>query len=119
MSVIDTKIQEVIFSKHYRGNPIGFPFSDLPTDLLPDDRIDFEQCDAYYSENNSWDAHAYLKVYRFRDPTEEEKEERRQSFRDLKEGSKRRRYELLIKLQAEFADGEYKYELGEEDNDGN
>lgn len=114
MSRVDAPVDEVIFSKYYSGNPIGFPLSDLPKDILPTDLIDFFHIEGYYSENNSYDAHSYLKVYRRREPTEEEKEERRQKFKDLKDHLKRRRYETLLKLQAEFADGEYKYEPEEE-----
>ena len=46
-------IKEKIFQKHYDGLITGFKFSDLPKDLLPDDIIDLEKNEGYYSENNS------------------------------------------------------------------
>ena len=74
------KIRDEICSRYYEGQVFSFPYSDLPKDLLPDDIIEFGFEEAYYSENNSWDDHSYLTVYRERLETDEEFEERKKDL---------------------------------------
>ena len=91
-----------IFSKHYDGIRRGFLFSDLPTDILPTDIIDFVKNEGFYSDNNSWDDNSILKVYREMEETDEEFEKRKLFWEQKKEESKQMRYEEYLKLDKEF-----------------
>lgn len=96
-------IREEIFSKQWDDGIItGFPMSDLPKDILPTDIIDLEKVEAFYSENNSWDAHTILTVYREREETDAEFEKRKTSWEKKFAESKKARYEQYLKLKKEF-----------------
>tara|TARA_R110000868_G_C10618428_1_gene742018 strand:- start:56 stop:361 length:306 start_codon:yes stop_codon:yes gene_type:complete len=95
-------VREQIFVKHYDGIITGFPFSDLPKDILPDDIIDLQKTEGYYSENNSWDDHTDLVVYREREETDFEfakrKDKWNKKMNELRDG----RLKLYEKLKKEF-----------------
>jgi hypothetical protein len=93
------KIKEQIFKKYY-GGFVDIRVSDLPPDLQPDDIIDIEYVDAFYSENNSWDDHTYLRIFRYRDETEGERTKRLKQLDDLKLKAEKRRYAEYLKLKA-------------------
>lgn len=95
-------VREKIFSKRYEGIRISVPVSDLPKNILHTDSIDIEKVEGYYSENNSWDDHTNLVVYREREESDIEFTERKEEVKKLKEESKNQRYELYLKLKKEF-----------------
>lgn len=94
--------REKIFEKYFDGWRIGINFSELPKDLLPTDQIDIEKSESFYSENDSWDEHTILIVYRDREETDEEFEKRKLSEKKIAEESKKNRYETYLKLKKEF-----------------
>lgn len=95
-------VREKIFVKHYEGIITGFPFSDLPKAILPDDIIDLEKVDAYYSENNSWDDHTKLVVYREREETDFEFAKRKDKWNKKQNELRNERLKLYEKLKKEF-----------------
>lgn len=95
-------IREKFFSKHYDGIRTSIPVSDLPKNILPTDSIDIEKVEGYYSENNSWDDHTILVVYREREETDDEFAKRKIEIEKLKEKSTKQRYEQYLKLKKEF-----------------
>lgn len=95
------KIRRQILSKTYNGFG-DVKFSDLPKDLQPDDVIQINKCDSYYSENESWDSHTELIVFRDTEETDEEYQKRLQKEERQKTELKQRRYENYLKLKKEF-----------------
>lgn len=96
-------IREEIFSKIWNDGIItGFRMSDLPKDILPTDIIDLDKVDSFYSENESWDAHSVLTVYREREENDEEFEKRKSFWENKFQESKKARYENYLKLKKEF-----------------
>lgn len=95
-------VKKIIFEKYYRGAISGIRFSDLPKDLLEDDIINIEHVEGHYSENNSWGDHANLYVYREREETDEEFEERQRKMEEIFKKSKEERYKQYLKLKEEF-----------------
>lgn len=95
-------VREKIFSKRYEGIRTSILVSDLPKNILPTDSIDIEKVEGYYSENNSWDDHTNLIVYREREETDDELEKRKLFWEKKKQESKKARFEQYIKLKKEF-----------------
>ena len=95
-------ISDIIFSKHYEGIRGSVPFSDLPKDLLDTDMICIGSEDAYYSENNSYDAYTELCIYRDREETDEEYAERIKDEQNSMKELKDRRYQTYLRLKKEF-----------------
>ncbi|MBM3712521.1 MAG: hypothetical protein FJW56_03680 [Actinobacteria bacterium] len=95
-------IREKIFAKHYDGLRISIPVSDLPKNILPTDSIDIQKVEGNYTENNSWDDHTILLVYRDREETDDEFAKRKLEVDALKEQSRKQRYEQYLKLKEEF-----------------
>ncbi len=95
-------VKEEIFRKHFDGQLATVRFSDLPKDIQENDIIDIERVEGFYSENNSWDEHTNLVVYRQREETDEEFQKRNDKLKTLFEESKKRRYESYLKLKKEF-----------------
>ena len=93
------KIREEIHKKYYSRHA-DVKVSDLPPDLQPDDIIDIDYVEAHYSENESWDEHTYLRIYRERDETEAEKAKRLQKFEDFKIMAEKLRYSEYLRLKA-------------------
>lgn len=94
-------IQKEVFCKHYGENAL-IQICDIPSDMLPTDKIGIQYVDRYYSENNSWDAHTILTIYRDVLETDEEFEKRKKRLLKDNEEMKKRRYENYLKLKQEF-----------------
>ena len=62
-----------------------------------EDIITAEYVDAYYSENNTSEAHYIATVGRFEMETDKEFEERKKHWKKLSEYSKKERYEIYLK----------------------
>jgi len=93
------KIKEKIYDKYFTGFS-DIKVSDLPPDLRHDDTIDISRIESFYSENNSWDDHTYLRIFRYRDETEGERTKRLKQLDDLKLKAEKRRYAEYLKLKA-------------------
>lgn len=98
-------VQEEIFTKTYRGSQSEVPFGDLPKDLLPIDKIFIEYDEGFYSENNSWDPSTKLHIFRNREETDAEFEERKAWWDAKKEESRTSRYKDYLRLKQEFEEG--------------
>ncbi len=94
-----TIIRDKIFNKYYDGILNGFKLCELPNDLLPTDIIDLEKNESNYSENDSWDDHTILTVYRERKETDEEFNLRKLNLKERLEESKKQRFELYQKMK--------------------
>ena len=68
----------------------------------PNDVIDISYQEAFYSENNSWDAHYLFSVERDVLETDEEFQKRLKSEEFQKEDMRKRRYENYLRLKKEF-----------------
>lgn len=95
------RVKEKIFEKHYWNWP-QIQLSELPANLLPTDVIDIERVEDFFSENESWDAHTYLRVFRERDETPEEKAARLAEIEKSAEKNRKHRYETYLRLKQEF-----------------
>lgn len=95
------KVKEKIYKKHYDGFP-SILIGSLPEGLLPTDEIEIERNEAFYSENESWDAHTWVYVIREREETTEEKKIRTLESEKRAERSRKQRYESYLKLKEEF-----------------
>ena len=94
-----------IGSIHFNGMEHPVTYGDLLSlslDLQPSDQIDIERVEGFYSDNNSWDAHTNLVIYREIEETDEEFNKRLQYETGLKEELKKQRYESFLKLKKEF-----------------
>ena len=98
-------VREEIFTKEYQGSQTFIPLGDLPKDLLPTDKIFIEYDEGFYSENNSWDSFTRVHVFRNREETDAEFEERKAWWDAKKEESRTSRYKDYLKLKQEFEDG--------------
>lgn len=105
-NIVKQVVKEEIFNKHYNGMIEGFKFSELPTNLEPNDLIVLHVEDSYYSENNSWDAFSELIVYRERLETDQEFEKRKAKLEAKFEESRKERYQHYLKLKKEFETNE-------------
>jgi hypothetical protein len=94
-------IQKEVFCKHYGATAL-IQICDIPSDMLPTDKIGIQYVDSYYSENNSWDAHTILTIYRDVLETDEEFEKRKKKLSKVNEDMKKLRYENYLKLKQEF-----------------
>jgi len=95
-------IKEQIFIKHYNGLINGFPFSDLPKDILPTYIIDLEKEEGHQSGNNSWDDNSRLVVYRERLENDLEFAKRKDKWNKKMNELSRGRLKLYEKLKKEF-----------------
>ncbi len=96
------KIKTEIYHKVFKGNCEDVRFSDLPKDIQENDIIEIRREEAFFSENNSYDAYTELVVIRERDETDEEYQKRISDNEYHKEELKKRRYENYLKLKSEF-----------------
>lgn len=96
------KIKDKVFSKTFDSDYYEVKFSDLPENIGKDDIINIHREEAFYSENNSYDAHTELMVFTEREETEEEYQKRLNENKEFQEMLKKRRYENYLKLKAEF-----------------
>ena len=67
-----------------------------------DDLVHIVYDEGHVSENNSWDAHHYVIVERFREETDEEMTKRVEEENWWEEYYKEQRYENYLKLKKEF-----------------
>ena len=74
-------------------------------DFQDEDVIISQWVEPYYSENNSWDGHYQMSVYRKVPETDAEYAERIRDIEVTKAQSKERRRETYLKLKKEFEDG--------------
>jgi hypothetical protein len=80
-----------------------FTWADIKhIDFQDTDEISLHYEEAYYSENNSWDAHYSGSVIRSRMETEEEFEERQKDVEEQRYQLKERRRANYLKLKEEF-----------------
>jgi len=70
--------------------------------LEDNDMLRFEWVEPYYSENNSWDGHFIGEITRLIEETDEQHNVRLARNAKTKEELKKRRYENVLKLKAEF-----------------
>jgi len=77
----------------------NIPFED-------DDEINIQYVEAFYSENNSWDAYYLAEVTREEEETDEQFQERMDKIELSKKWSKKLRYQNYLKLKEEFENGE-------------
>jgi hypothetical protein len=96
------KIKTEIYHKDFKGNCEDVRFSDLPKDIQENDIIEIRREEAFFSENNSYDAYTELVVIRERDETDEEYQKRISDNEYYKQELKKRRYENYLKLKSEF-----------------
>lgn len=96
------KIKEQIYSKSFEGDGYNVRGRDLPADLQPDDIIHIIREEAYYSENNSYDAYTELVVEREREETDAEYEKRIEGNESDRKRMRELRYQNYLKLKAEF-----------------
>ena len=96
------KIKKEIFSKHFNGDYATIRFSNLPKNIQEDDIIEIHREEAFFSENNSYDAYTELVVFRETEETDEEYSKRISNEEKHKEELRKRRYENYLKLKAEF-----------------
>jgi hypothetical protein len=111
-------VREEIFTKEYRGSQTDIPLGDLPKDLLATDKIFIEYDEGFYSENNSWDPYTRLHVFRNREETDAEFDERKVWWDEKKEESRKKRYEDYLRLKKEFEEGlltKHGYRMSEEE----
>lgn len=80
-----------------------FTFQDiLNCNPLPTDEIDCGYDEGFQSENESWDAHYYLRISRMVEETDKEEEERLKYNEIQSKIHKQNRYESYLKLKKEF-----------------
>ena len=74
-------------------------YSDLPSDLLPDDfiRINYVQ-----SSNRPEYGYVWVEIYREREETEDEKNQRELSVKAAQDLARKNRYDYYLKLKEEF-----------------
>ena len=96
------KIKTEIYNKDFKGNYENVRFSDLPKDIQENDIIEIRREEAFFSENNSYDAYTELVVIREREETDEEYQKRISDNEYHKEELRKRRYENYLKLKSEF-----------------
>jgi hypothetical protein len=96
------KVKEKIYTKDFKNSQEDVRFSDLPKDIQENDIIEIRREEAFFSENNSYDAYTELLVICERDETDEEYQKRISDNEYHKEELKKRRYENYLKLKSEF-----------------
>lgn len=96
------KIKTEIYHKDFEGNYEDVRFSDLPKDIQENDIIEIRIEEAFFSDNNSYDAYTKLVVIREREETDEEYQKRISDNEHHKEELRKRRYENFLKLKSEF-----------------
>lgn len=70
--------------------------------MLSDDIIEIERVEAFFSENESYDAHTILRIMRDREETDEEYELRIVRMNKQAEASRESRYQSYLRLKEEF-----------------
>ena len=96
------KVRDLIYRKRFKDPVNEFTLEDLPEDILKTDKIRFHAYEAWFSENESWDAFSEIEVFREREETPEEREKRKEETAKILESSKKERYQTFLKLKKEF-----------------
>jgi hypothetical protein len=96
------KIKNEIYKKDFKGNHEVIRFSDLPKDIKDDDIIEIIREEAFFSENNSYDAYTSLIIIRETEETDQEYQKRISDNQIRKEELTKRRYENYLILKSEF-----------------
>lgn len=96
------KIKEEIYHKDFKGNYGDVRFSDLPKTIQENDIIEIRREEAFFSENESYDAYTELVIIREREETDEEYQKRISDLEYHKLTLRKRRYESYLKLKSEF-----------------
>jgi len=94
--------KEITYVAHSIQDPKPIPFSVIKDYVEDDDIISAGFDEGYYSENESWDPHWFIKIERNRLETDEEFEKRKSMENFVREDMKKRRYENYLKLKKEF-----------------
>jgi hypothetical protein len=94
------KKEKQIFYEEPKEHPKWKDLKDLV--LEDEDLLEIGHDPGYYSENNSWDPHYFIKVIRMVLETDDEYEKRILDSKIFKEESRKRRYENYLKLKKEF-----------------
>ena len=95
-------IEERIFYKHYTGCRRYILYSELPTDLLPTDKIQIEVVEGQRLGDEEWDDYTELIILRDREETDAEFEKRKAKWDKIVAASKSERYKQYLKLKNEF-----------------
>ena len=112
------KVEETIHKIRYDWEDAPLKVSDIPKDLLPDDKIECHSDPGHWSENNSWDPYTEYLIIRMRDQTDEEHQKSIEWWENKKEESRKARYAEYLKLKQEVETGKltlHKYEMSEEE----
>lgn len=97
-------VEKQLFSKDFDGECAKVKISDIPKEFLDDNDciVEIGREQAFFSENNSYDAYTRLIVSKMVPETDEEFNERVRCAEIFKEQSKARRLENFKKLKEEF-----------------
>jgi hypothetical protein len=95
-----TQVEELLLAKTY-SRPITWKdIKDL--DLQDDDQIRAEYVEAFFSENEGWDAHYSVQVSRWREETDAEFEKRMAKVVEDRKELKEKRRQTYLTLKREF-----------------
>jgi hypothetical protein len=111
------KVEETIHTIHYDWDNAPLKVSDIPKDLLPDDKIYCYGDAGHFSENESWNPYTAYDVVRLRDQTDEEYQRDIEWWEKKKEESRKERYEQYLRLKEEVETGKltsFGYKMSEE-----
>lgn len=92
-------IQEVVFRETYPEPP---RFKEISKIVTEEDFITSTWIEPYYSENNSHDGFFVIEITREREETDQELQDRKLKIEEIKENSRKNRYQQYLKLKAEF-----------------
>ena len=77
-------------------------FKDYKQYVLDDDELYVGYDEGHSSENEQWDSHYYVEIFRVREETDKEYEERKRTNEYEKNEQRKRRYERYLELKKEF-----------------
>ena len=101
----EKELQKIFIRKEIYHKQSNYPFTwkDIKDfQFEDDDELDIGYDEGFYSENNSWDPHYYVIIYRDIIETDEQFERRINQAKEAKERNRKDRYERYLKLKAEF-----------------
>jgi hypothetical protein len=93
-------VTDRIFSKIDYKRPVYF--GEITVALQPNDVVKQNYVEPFYSENESWDGHYQLEVFRDREETDAEYEKRKKENEAYNVELRERRYQNYLKLKKEF-----------------
>ena len=95
-------IKKENYNKNFKGNDVDVRVSDLPKDIQDNDIIEIYREEAFYSDNNSYNAYTLLVIIREVEESDEEYQKRLSNEKLQKEELRNRRYQNYLKLKSEF-----------------